>query len=219
MNEPSSRLRSIRELASATGRSAGTNAWKAGGSLLQAVDGLVTSAIDSVLLTDERVTSAAEGKRVLARQGDTEALTGDIQRVIVLAVPIVRTLARGARFTRIPWVMIGSTTVSMGIAVRTGVREIQVIASLVAYRLEQATGTPSDPALVEKLAIDLYLRPKREPRLTDDKLRLARLTRKWLLLGAFGRKTSKRAAKALAAAERLDAAGLHARWAATHPQP
>jgi hypothetical protein len=100
----------------------------------------------------------------------------------------------------------------MGVAVRTGVREIQVIASLVAYRLEQATGSRSDPALVEKLAVDLYLRPKREPKLTDDKLRLARLTRKWLFLGAFGRKTAKRAGKALDAAERLDVAALHARW-------
>jgi hypothetical protein len=137
--------------------------------------------------------------------------------VIVLAVPVIRTLARGARFVKVPWVMIGSTAVSMGVTVRTGVREIQVIASLVAYRLEQATGMPSDPALVKKLAIDLYLQPKRQPKLSDDKLRLARLTRKWLLLGAFGRKTSKRAGRALDAAERLDVAALHAEWAATHP--
>jgi hypothetical protein len=30
----------------------------------------------------------------------------------------------------------------------------------IAHRLEQATGAPSDPALVEKLAIDVYLDPK-----------------------------------------------------------
>ena len=148
------------------------------------------------MLTDERVTSAAQGKKLLAREADSEALTGDIQKVIVLAVPIIRRLARGARFMKVPWVMIGSTAVSMGVAVRTGVREIQVIASLVAHRLEQATGAPSDPTLVKKLAIDLYLQPKRQPRLSDDKLRLARLTRKWLLLGAFGRKTTKRAGRA-----------------------
>ncbi len=213
-----SRLRSIRERVSSSGTSAGANAWKAGGSLMRAVDTLVTRAIDRVLLTDERVTSAAEGKKLLAGQADSEALAGDIQRVIVLAVPIVRTLARGARFMKVPWVMIGSTAVSMGVAVRTGVREIQIIASLVAHRLEQATGAPSDPGLVKKLAIDLYLKPKREPNLTDDKLRLARLTRKWVLLGAFGRKTSKRAAKALDAAERLDAAGVQERWAESHPK-
>ena len=192
------------------------NAWKAGGGLMRAVDTLVTRAIDRVLLTEERVTSAAEGKQLLARQVDNEALASDIQRVIVLAVPIIRTLARGARFVKVPWVMIGSTAVSMGITVRTGVREIQVIASLVAHRLEQATGMPSEPALVKKLAIDLYLNPRREPKLTDDKVRLARLTRKWLLLGGFGRKTSKRAGKALDAAERLDLAVLQQRWAALH---
>jgi hypothetical protein len=206
----------VRQRVSSTGTSAGVNAWKAGGGLIRAVDTLVTRAIDRALLTEERVTSAAEGKQLLARQVDNEALASDIQRVIVLAVPIIRTLARGARFVKVPWVMIGSTAVSMGITVRTGAREIQVIASLVAHRLEQATGMPSEPALVKKLAIDLYLNPRREPKLTDDKLRLARLTRKWLLLGAFGRKTSKRAGKALDAAERLDPVALQERWAAMH---
>ena len=78
---------------------------------------------------------------------------------------------------------------------------------------------PADPALVKKLAIDLYLHPKRTPQATDDTLHLVRLTRKWVLTGAFGRKTSKRAAKALDAAERLDAAELSARWAQLHPPP
>ena len=40
-----------------------------------------------------------------------------------------------------------------------------------------------------------------------------------MLGGAFGRKTSKRAAKALDAAERLDAAELADRWAQLHPRP
>src|SRR5215510_756406 len=158
--------------------------------------------------------TAAEGRRRLAGQAETEAFAEDIQRVVVLAVPVVRTLARGARWTRVPWLMVVSSAISIGVAVRTGVRELQVLASLVAYRLEQTTGAPGDPALVEKLAIDLYLNPKRTPRLADDKLRVVRLTRKWVLSGVFGRKTSKRASKALDAAERLDAASLSARWAA-----
>jgi hypothetical protein len=108
--------------------------------------------------------------------------------------------------------MIASSTASVGIAVRTGVRELQVLASLVAYRLEEETGAPSDPALVKKVTIDLYLKPGRTPNLTDDKLRLARLTRKWVFSGAFGRATSKRAAKALEAAERLDVRELTERW-------
>ena len=89
-----------------------------------------------------------------------------------------------------------------------------MLASLVAHRLEQGTGVPADPALVKKLAIDLYLNPKRAPDLADDRLHLVRLGRRWVLSGAFGRNTSKQAAKALDAAERLDAAELAARWAA-----
>jgi hypothetical protein len=194
------------------------NVLKAGDALVQAVGRLVHRAIDHVLLTGERVTSAAEGKRRLAGEEDTEALADDIQRVVLLAVPVVRILARGARLTRVPWVMVASGAVSVGIVVRTGVREVQVLAALVAHRLEEATGEPPDPVLVEKLAIDLYLRPRGKGVLGDDKLRLVRLTRKWIFLGALGRKTSKRAGKALEAAERLDAAALHARWVAMHPR-
>src|SRR5215467_3201681 len=120
--------------------------------LVRAVGDLVDAAVDRVLLTDERVTSASEAKRLLAGEPDTEALADKIQRVVVLAVPVVRMLARGARFTRVPWVMVASSSVSIGIAVRAGVRELQVLASLVAYRLEQATGAPADPALVKKVA-------------------------------------------------------------------
>jgi hypothetical protein len=39
-----------------------------------------------------------------------------------------------------------------------------------------------------------------------------RLTRKWVLLGAFGRSTSKRAGKALEAADKIDGSDLTARW-------
>ena len=206
--------RQLREQAASAGKGAGTSARKAGRALVEAVGGLASKAIDRALLTDERVTTAAEGRRRLAGQAETEAFAEDIQRVVVLAVPVVRTLARGARWTRVPWLMVVSSAISIGVAVRTGVRELQVLASLVAYRLEQTTGAPGDPALIEKLAIDLYLNPKRTPRLADDKLRVVRLTRKWVLSGVFGRKTSKRASKALDAAERLDAAALSVRWAA-----
>ena len=206
--------RSFRDRATSAGKGAGASTRKATDTLVEAVGGLADQAIDRMLLTDERVTSAAEGRRLLAGEADTEAFADNIQRVVVLAVPAVRTLARGARFTRVPWVMVASSSVSIGVAVRTGVRELQVLTSLVAHQLEQAVAAPSDPALVKKLTIDLYLNPKRPPDPSDDKLHLVRLTRKWVLSGAFGRKTSKRAARALDAAERLDAAALRAGWAA-----
>ena len=207
MTEQGAPRRHLRDRAAAAGKGAGASTLKAGDALVHAVGRLADQAIDRMLLSDERVTSAAAGKRLLAGETSAEALTEGLQRVIVLAVPVVRRLARGARFTRAPWVLVASSAISVGVAVRTGIRELQVLASLVAHRLEQA-GEPSDPALVKKVAIDLYLHPKRTPDLTDDKLRLVRLTRKWVLSGALGRSTSKRAARALEAAERLDAGAL-----------
>jgi len=69
----------------------------------------------------------------------------------------VRILARGARFTRVPWVLVASTSVSLTTTIRAGVREVRVIGSLLAHRLEQETGAAADPALVKKLAVELYL--------------------------------------------------------------
>jgi len=209
---PASRAARLREQATSAGKEAGAATQKAGSALVEGVGSLADAAVDRVLLTGRRVTSAAEGEHLLAGGADTEALTDKIQRVVVLAVPIARVLARGARFSRLPWAMIATSTVSIAIALRTGVRELQVLASLVAYRLEEETGAPTDPALVKKVAIDLYLKPGRTPVLTDDKLRIARLTRKWVFSGALGRPTSKRAVKALQAAERLDARELAVRW-------
>jgi len=198
--------------ARSAGRGAGAATLKSGAALVEAVGRLVDAAVARVLLSDARVTSAAEGERRLAGQTGTEDLADKVQRVVVLATPIVRILARGAKLTRLPWAMLASSSVAVGIAVRTGVREIQVLSSLVAHRIEQATGEPADQRLVEKIAVDLYLNPKRTPELTDDRLRLVRLTRKWVLLGAFGRTSSKRAGKALAAAEKLDGGDLASRW-------
>jgi hypothetical protein len=179
--------------------------------LVDAVGRLVRAAVDRVLLSEDRVTSAAEGRLRLAGPEQNEELADKVQRVVVLAVPVVRVAARGAKFTRLPWAMVASTSVGVAIAVRTGVREIQVLSSLVAHRIEQATGRPADPRLVEKIAVDLYLNPKRKLDLSDNRLRLVRLARKWVLLGAFGRTTSKRAGKALDAAEKLDGSDLAAR--------
>jgi hypothetical protein len=180
--------------------------------LVDAVGTLADAAIDRALLTDLRVTSAAEAQRLLAGEADNEELGEKIQRVVVLAVPVLRMAARGARFTKLPLAMIATSTISVGMAVRTGVRELQLLSALVAYRLEQGTGAPADPALVKKVSIDLYLKPKRAPDLSDDKLRLVRLTRKWVIGGAFGRSTAKRATKAFEAAEQLDGKSVAQEW-------
>jgi len=194
------------------GKKAGRDTRRATVALIHAVSDLVNKAVDQVVLGGERVGSAAEARQLLKRDERVEALTGDIHRVVALAVPVLRRLARGARFTRIPWVFVATTTLSIGIAVKSGVKEIQTLSSLVAHRLERATGAPADPALVKKLAVDLYLHPRRTPTLDNDRVRIVRLTRKWLIGGAFGRKTERRASRAFEAAERIDVAALAAEW-------
>jgi len=172
--------------------------------LVDAVSSLYEHAIDALFLTPDRVTSAADGKRLLAGDDGTEVVADQLQRVVVLAVPVVRTVARGARFTRVPWVLVATTAFSIASTLRTGVREVQVLGSLIAHRLEQATGLPADSALVKRLALELYLSPKRKPSPAATPLPLRRLLQRWLVKGAFGRDTRRAASKALDAADRLD---------------
>lgn len=212
MTAPSTRAFELARSVGGAGKQAGAEAGRSGAALVGAVGRLVNRAVDEILLGDERITSAAEARRLLAGDEQRESLAEDIQRVVVLAVPVLRALARGARFVKLPWVIVASTAVSVGVTVRTGVREIQVLSSLVAHRLEQATGAPADPALVKRVALALYLHPKRKLRSPDDRLQLVRLTRKWVLAGLFGRSTAKRADQALAAAERFDPAALASSW-------
>ena len=180
--------------------------------LLDAVGGLYDQVIDRILLSPERVTSAAEGKRLMASDDDSEALADTVQRVAVVATPIIRTLARGARWLpRVPWVLVASTTASLVMTLRAGVREVRVLGSFVAHRLELATGRPADPGLVKQLTLELYLSPRRTPSLGGG-LPLGRLVRRWLFRGAIGKDTRRVADKALDAAERLDVATLESRW-------
>ena len=172
--------------------------------LVRAAGNLVDDLIDRLLRTDERVATAAEGKLLIAADDGMEDAADRVQRFVAVATPAVRIFARGARFTRVPWVLVASTAVSLTTTTRAGVREVRVLGSLPAYRLEQATGTPADPALVKKLAVELYLAPKRKPDVASLDLPLAQLARKWLFRGVFGRDTRRAAEKALDAAERLD---------------
>jgi len=172
--------------------------------LVDAISSLYEHTIDRLLLSPDRVVSASDGKRLLAADDGSEVMADQLQRVVVLAVPVVRTVARGARFTRVPWVLVATTAFSIASTLRAGVREVQVLGSLIAHRLEQATGRPADSALVKRLALELYLSPKRKPPTADRPLPLRRLLQRWLFKGAFGRDTRRAASKALDAADRLD---------------
>jgi len=172
--------------------------------LVHAAGNLLDDLVDRVLRNEERVATAAEGKLLIAADDGMEEVADRVQRFVAVATPTVRVLARGARFTRVPWVLVASTAVSLTTTVRAGVREVRVLGSLLAFRLEQVNGAPADPALVKKLAVELYLAPKRKPDVARLDLPLAKLARRWLLRGVFGRDTRRAAEKALDAAEQLD---------------
>jgi hypothetical protein len=209
----SSRWNVVRDRVGASDRRVRGAAATATSSLADAVSSLYERSTDRMLAASERVSSAAEGRALLASEEGTEAVADRLQRVVALAVPVVRTVAKGARSTRVPWVLLATTAVSTGLTVRTGAREVRVLGSLVAHRIEETTRQPADPALVKKLTVELYLAPKRLPELSDRRLRLHRLITRWLFRGAIGRKTGKAATKALEAAERLDVHPLITRWA------
>ena len=170
----------------------------------RAAGDVVHQAFERLLSSDVEVETAAEAKRLLADHEDTEELTDSIQRFVAIATPVARVALRGARFTRVPWVLVASSAVSIGVTVRNGVRELQVLAALLAHRFEHETGSPPDPALIRKLTLELYLKPRRAPDFSDLGLPLARLARRWIVSGALGRNTRKKSEKALDAAERLD---------------
>jgi hypothetical protein len=171
---------------------------------------VVHQAFERLLSSDMHVTTAAEAKRLLGEHEDTEEMTDAIQRFVGVATPVARIALRGVRFTRVPWVLVASSAVSIGVTVRNGVRELQALAALLAHRFEQETGEQSNPALLQKLTLELYLKPRRTPDVSDLGLPLARLARRWIVSGALGRNTRGKTEKALDAAERLDVASLAA---------
>ena len=178
--------------------------------LQRAAGDIVDQALARLLSSDIDVTSAADAKRLIADNEEAEELTDAIQRFVAVATPVVRIALRGARFTRVPWVLVVSSAVSIGMTVRNGVRELQAIAALLTYRFEHETGAPPDPALLQKLTLELYLKPRRTPDVLDLGLPLARLARRWMISGAIGRNTRGKTEKALDAAERLDVASIAA---------
>ncbi len=111
---------------------------------------MVHQAFERLLSSDVEVKTAAEAKRLLAYHEDTEEMSDAIQRFVAIATPVARIALRGARFTRVPWVLVASSAVSIGVTVRNGVRELQALAALLAHRFEQETGSRPDPALIRK---------------------------------------------------------------------
>jgi hypothetical protein len=179
---------------------------------------VVDQAFARLLSSEVEVKTAAEAKRLLADHEDTEEMTDAIQRFVAIATPVARIALRGARFTCVPWVLVASSAVSIGVTVRNGVHELRALAALLAHRFEDETRSPANPALLRKLTLELYLKPRRSPDVSDLGLPLTRLARRWIVSGVLGRNTRTKTEKALDAAERLDLAAVTGRVAvATGP--
>ena len=181
----------------------------------RAAGDVINQAFESLLSSDIHVTTGAEAKRLLSGYEDTEEMTDAIQRFVAIATPVARIALRGVRFTRVPWVLVVSSAVSIGVTVRNGVRELQVLAALLTHRFEQETGRSPNPAFLQKLTLEVYLKPRRTPDVVDLGLPLARLARRWIVSGALGRNTHGKTDKALDAAERLDIGALAAQAGST----
>jgi hypothetical protein len=175
-------------------------------------------ALDRALTTTEPVTSAAQGTALLASDEHPEALSDGLQKVVIAAIPAIRIAQRRRRFVPVPSVFLVSTALSVGMTARRGLRELQVVAALVDHRIEAGTGELADPDLVRAVAVALYLDPLLAPAPAPGRLRLGRVGRRWAVRGVLGLDTGG-AARALAAAERLDGAAQAARWKDAAPDP
>jgi hypothetical protein len=199
------------------GRDAGEASVGAMKSLLDAVTGLYDRAISAVLATPHAVPDAHTALALLdERHHDSQQFGEQIGKVAMLAVPVVRRLQTAERFTKLPgvrklpWLASATSVAGAAAALTRGVRDVQVIGSFVATRLE-ATGYPVDPELVKRITVQLYLSPSSPVRL-DQRVGPARLLRRWLVRGALGRDTKRAAVKAVSAVSRLDAGPLARQW-------
>jgi hypothetical protein len=185
-----------------------------------ALAGLYDRAVDQVLARPHRVASAAQAHALLASGGvDQRQMSEQIQKVAVLAVPVVRRLARTGRIPgvrRVPWVFTATTAAAVSVQLRQGVREMQVLGSYLATRIEDTTGRPADPELVKRTMVELYLRPEQAPNLTKRRARTGSVARSWLVRGLLGRDGDDRIRRAIAAVERLDVDELASQWAKRH---
>ena len=105
---------------------------------------------------------------------------------------------------------------------RRGVRELQLLASYVMWRLREAGVDPA-PGLVRSLALSLYLDPARRPSLEIPSGRAAGgIARQWVLRSLGGDAESAvraRARRQAEAIDRLDLVELGVEWARQRPTP
>ena len=193
---------------------------KAGPALVRsAASGLATlydRAVDSVLIRPHEIGSAAEA--IAFSETDeawnADALTDQVRKVAVTLLPLLGragVLTRTPGLRRVPSVAVASTVGAVSTQLWSGVKDLQILAALIATRLRRG-GYVADPPLIKRLAIELYTHPDRQPTLDSVPASATVVLAKWMIAGAIGRTTSQQAHRAFAAAERLDIHALMSRW-------
>jgi hypothetical protein len=183
-------------------------------SVIQAIGRLYDRAIDSVLSTPYEVRTADEALAMIESEAggvfDGKALADQVQMAAVLLTPMLRRVRWFERLPgakKLPFIVGVATVANVAVALRRGVREVQIVSSYLVHRLREATGDAPDPTLVKVVAVQLYTDPNRRP-VPGGRIAFASLLRRWLLRGVFGRDTQMRARSAVFAVAQLDIPAL-----------
>jgi hypothetical protein len=185
-----------------------------------ALGDLYDRAVDSVLIRPHDIATADEAV-ALAHSDfawNADALTDQVRKVALVVLPLLRRtgmVARAPGLRRVPSIAVATTVAAVSTQLWSGVKELQILAALVATRLRRA-GYEADPPLVKRLALELYTRPDRPPSLESVPTSITKLVARWMMAGVFGRNTSSRARKAFVAAEHLDLDAVMSQW--QHPR-
>jgi hypothetical protein len=185
-------------------------------SAVLAVGDLYDRAVDSVLIRPHEIGTADEAE-ALARSDfawNADALTDQVRKVALVVLPLLRRsgmIARAPGLRRVPSIAVATTVAAVSTQLWSGVKELQILAALVATRLRRA-GYEADAPLVKRLAIELYTHPERQPTLEAVPTSITKVMARWTVAGVFGRNTSTRARKAFVAAEHLDLDAVMSQW-------
>jgi hypothetical protein len=185
-------------------------------SAVAAVGDLYDRAVDSVLIRPHDIATADEAV-ALARSDfawNADALTDQVRKVALVVLPLLRRtgmVARAPGLRRVPSIAVATTVAAVSTQLWSGVKELQILAALIATRLRRA-GYDADAPLVKRLAIELYTHPERQPTLASVPSSITRVMARWTVAGVFGRNTSSRARKAFVAAEELDLDAVMSQW-------
>ena len=181
-----------------------------------ALGDLYDRAVDSVLIRPHDIGTADEAV-ALAKSDfawNADALTDQVRKVALVILPVLRRtgmIARAPGLRRVPSIAVATTVAAVSTQLWSGVKELQILAALVATRLRRA-GYEADAPLVKRLAIELYTHPERQPTLMSVPTSITKVLARWTMAGVFGRNTSTRARKSFVAAEELDLDAVMAQW-------